>query len=124
MCILQQNATLALMGKLRALIANEPCTYREVLVAALREFRPQIELCTVEPDGLDGEIARLRPHLVVCSQPCDAEQDGTLTWVVLYPDGDNRAEVITAGERATVAGIAFGDLLSIIDNTELLCRSA
>ena len=112
------------MGKLRALIANEPHTYREALVAALQEFRPQIEVGTVEPDGLDAEIERLRPHLVVCNRPCDAAQDGTLTWVVLYPDGENRAEVITAGERATVTGISFSDLLLIIDSTELLCRPA
>ena len=112
------------MEKLRALIANEPCTYREVLVATLREFRPQIEVCTVEPEGLDGELARLSPHLVVCNKPCDAEYEGALTWVVLYPAGENRAEIITAGERATVAGISFGDLLSIIDSTELLCRPA
>ena len=108
------------MEELRALIANEPCTYREALVDALQEFRPRIEVRTVEPEGLEGELARLRPHLVVCSRPCDAEQDGALTWVVLYPDGEDRAEVITAGEHATVGGISFGDLLSIIDKTELL----
>jgi hypothetical protein len=110
------------MGEMRILIANEPRTYREALVDALRMFRPQVEVSTVEPHGLAAEIGRLHPHLVVCSQLWVAAQDGALTWVVLYPDGENRAEVFTAGEHATIASIGFGDLLSIIDRAELLCR--
>ena len=112
------------MEKLRALIANEPRTYREVLADGLRAFRPQVETSTVEPDDLDAEIARLRPHLVVCSRPCVAAQDGTLTWVVLYPREENRAEVFTAGEHATITGVCFSDLLLILDSTELLCRAS
>jgi hypothetical protein len=109
------------MEKMRVLVANDPCLYREAITDALRELRPHLEVRAIEPDDLDGEVARLRPHLVVCSRAPDAARDGALTWVVLYPDGENRAEVITAVERATVAGIAFGDLLSIVDSTELLC---
>ena len=112
------------MEKMRILVANDPCTYREAITGALSELRPHVEVSTIEPGGLDGEIERLHPHLVVCSCPCAAAQNGTLSWVMLYPDGDNRAEIVTAGERATVAGIRFGDLLSIVDSTELLCRSA
>lgn len=112
------------MEEMRVLIANEPCTYREVLVAALRAFRPQVETSTVEPDDLDAEIARLRPHLVVCSRPCGATRDGALTWVVLYPHEESRAEVFTAGEQATITSVGFSDLLSVIDSTELLCRMA
>ena len=39
----------------------------------------------------------------------------------LYPHEESRAEVFTAGERATIAGV--GDLLSIVDTTELLYRA-
>ena len=106
------------------LIANEPRTYREALVAALRAFRPQVEVSTVEPHGLAAEIGRLRPHLVVCSRLSTVMPAGPLSWVVLYPHEENRAEVFTAGEHATIAGIRFGDLLAIVDSTELLCRSA
>jgi hypothetical protein len=105
---------------MRILIANEPRTYREALVGALRAFRPQAEVSTVEPHGLVAEIERLRPHLVVCSQLSVVMSSGPLAWVVLYPHGENRAEIVTAGERAMVAGIAFGDFLSIVDQTELL----
>jgi hypothetical protein len=112
------------MERMHVLVANEPCAYREAIADVLRTLRPDVEVNIIEPNGLNGEVARLRPHLVVCSQPCDVAQNGAFTWVVLYPNGDNWAEVITLGERTTVAGITFGDLLSIIDSTELLCRSA
>ena len=111
------------MEKMRALIANTPSTYREVIADVLREVRPNVEVNAIDPDGLDAEISRLRPHLVVCSRPCDAAQDCALTWVVLYPHEENRAEVFTAGERATITGVGFSDLLSIVDTTELLCRA-
>jgi hypothetical protein len=112
------------MEKMSVLIANEPRTYREVLVDALRELRPQVEVSAVESYSLVAEIERLRPHLVVCSWLSVVMPAGPLSWVVLYPHEENRAEVFTAGEHATIAGIRFGDLLTIIDSTELLCQAS
>ena len=108
--------------KIRALVANEPRTYREVLVHALRNLRPQFEVRAAEPDDLDAEIGHLHPHLVVSSEGCSAVRNGVLIWVTLYPNDENRAEVVTAGGRATLVGIEFDDFLSIIDGTDLLCR--
>ncbi len=112
------------MDKMRVLIANEPRTYRETLVDALWTFRPLVEVHTIEPDGLVAEIERLRPHLVVCSWLSTAVPAGPLSWVVLYPHEENRAEVFTAGDHTTIAGVGFGDLLAIIDRTELLRRAS
>ena len=107
------------MEKLQVLVANEPCAYREAITGVLRELRPLIEVNAVEPDGLDREVARLRPHLVVCSRITVAVQ-AILGWVMLYPDGENRAEIFTAGELVTVDNVEFGDLLSFVDRIELL----
>ena len=104
------------------LLANEPRTYREVLVHALRAIRPRVEVGTVDPEDIDDEIVRLRPHLVVCSRGRAALREGVLTWVMLYPDGENRAEVVTAGGRAMLVGLRFDDFLSIVDGTELAHR--
>ena len=109
---------------MRVLLANEPCLYREVLVDALRRLRPQVEFSDVEPDTLDAEVERFHPHLVVHSRDCMAARNGTLTWVRLYPDDENLAEVVTAGGRATIVGIQFRDLLSVVDGTEFVRRSA
>ncbi len=104
---------------MRILVANEPCTYREAITDALRELRPQIEVSAIEPDGLDGEVARLRPHLVVCSR-ITAPVHALLAWVMLYPDGENRAVLSIVGECTTVANVKLDDLLSVIDRMEAL----
>ena len=107
------------MEKLQVLVANEPCAYREAITGVLRELRPHIEVNAVEPVRLDGEVARLRPHLVVCSRITVAVQ-ALLGWMMLYPDGENRAEIFAAGERVTLDNVEFGDLLSFIDRVEVL----
>jgi len=107
------------MAKMQVLVANEPCAYREAITGVLRELRPHIEVDAIEPTGLDGEVARLRPHLVVCSRISVCAQ-ALLGWVMLYPDGENRAEIFTAGEQVTVDNVEFDDLLSVIDRVERL----
>ena len=109
---------------MRALVANEPRTYREVLVNALRWLRPQIEVSEVEPDELEPAVKQLHPHLVVCSRASAVARDDVLTWVTLYPGGENLAEIVTAGGRAMLVGIQFDEFLSIVDGTELLYRRA
>ena len=104
---------------MRVLVANDPCLYREVITDALRELRPHLEVRAIEPGVLEGEVARLRPHLVVCSR-ISAAVHALLAWIMLYPDGENRAVINAAGEHVTVNDVGFGDILSIIDRTELL----
>lgn len=107
------------MEKMRILVANDPCTYREAITDVLRELRPHIEVNAIEPDALDSEVGRVDPHLVVCSRITTA-MNALLAWVMLYPEGENRAVISTAGEQVTVDGVGFGDLLSTIDRIEVL----
>jgi hypothetical protein len=107
------------MEKMRVLVANDPCTYREAITEVLREVRPHIEVNAIKPDALDAEVGRLDPHLVVCSQITTAV-NALLAWVLLYPDGENRAVISTAGEQMRVENVGFGDLLSAIDRIEPL----
>lgn len=106
------------MEKMCVVVANELCTYRETLAEVFRELRPHVEIHCVEPEDLDHEIARLRPHMVLCSRLTDAVQS-LLTWVLLYPDGENQAVISSAGELVTVVDIEFDHLLSVLDNIEL-----
>lgn len=114
---------LVLMENMRTLVANEPHTYRDVLVDALRIARPEIEVSTVEPDELEKALKNLRPHLVLCSQDSGAPPENPCTWVKLYPEGENRAEIYMPQKHVEVVGIRFGELLSIVDCTRLICRS-
>lgn len=108
------------MEKMRILVANEPCTYREAITDVLGGLRPHIEVSAAEPDALDGEAACLRPHVIVCSRITIATAHIPLAWIMLYPDSENRAVISTAGEQVRVENVGFGDLLSAIDRAELL----
>jgi hypothetical protein len=44
---------------MRAVIANEPAIYREVISAALKELRPDIEIFTSEPRGCYEPVRRM-----------------------------------------------------------------
>ncbi len=82
-----------------------------------------MEIEVAEPDVLEAELERFRPHLVVCSEACGTVCNGPLTWVTLYPGNSNLAEVTTVDGRATIIGIRFSDLLAIIEGTEFVRQS-
>lgn len=108
------------MSIIRIVVANEPRSYREVIVAVLRALRPQVEAIVVEPDGLDCMVVHLEPHLVVCNQLTDTIENRGCASILLYPDGQSHAVVSVAGQRRRVDAIELGDLLSVIDQVELL----
>ncbi len=110
------------MGNMCILIANEPRAYREVIGAALQALRPDMAVTIADPEELDSEIARLAPQLVFCSQLTEAVQTVPLAWVMLYPDGEVRAEIYIGGQRIGVADIEFERLLSIVDEAEVLAQ--
>lgn len=113
---------------MRALIANEPRVYREVISDALTRLRPLVEVyCCAEAEDLDREAARFRPHLVICSRLTEhlaREGCPPCCWVVLYPEGENRAEVGgTLGVAARLlAGVEVDELLSVVDEAADDCE--
>lgn len=81
------------MHTMRALIANEPRVYREVISDALMRLRPLVEVyCCVQAEVVDREVARFVPHLVICSRLTKSLRKRCPCWVVLYPEGEDRAE--------------------------------
>jgi hypothetical protein len=111
------------MERMRALIANEPRVYREIISDALTRLRPLVEVfCCVEAENLDREVARFRPHLVICSRLTESVRERCPCWVVLYPEGEDRAEV--GGSLGVAARLLAGDgvaeLLSFVDEAAAL----
>ena len=109
---------------MRALVANDPRVYRELIADALVRLRPLVEVSAAEPEELEREVERVRPHLVISSRATNAEERaGCLRWVVLYPNCENRVEIYEggAGGRAVrlLEGVGVTDLLSVVDETEL-----
>ena len=70
---------------------------------------------SAEPEELDGHLGREEPLLVVHSRASEVVQTRAGAWVLLYPDGENRATISIAGRQADVADIQFADLLGVLD---------
>ena len=122
--VLKHRPTVVCMEKMRVLVANDPRAYREAIADVLPALR-LVEVFRAEPDELEREASRVLPHLIVCSRRIGAAARGAglLAWMVLYPDGEDRAEVgDTTSGRTTLLpqGVALDDLLSVVDETELL----
>jgi len=101
---------------MRALIADEPVIYREVISATLKELRPEIESFTVDPGGLESEYLRILPQFVVCSRPTKLVEREASSWVELYPGGASHAVVKSLdGSRRIRPTMDFDTLLSILD---------
>ncbi len=115
---------------MRVLVANDPRVYREAIAGALPELRPRLllEVFRAEPGELEREAARVLPHLIFCSRRLGgtvARSAGLLAWMVLYPNGEERAEAGDASGRTVVfpQGVTLDDLLCVVDRTgQLLLR--
>lgn len=108
---------------MRALVANEPRVYREVISDALARLRPLVEVfCCVEAEDLDRDVARFGPHLVICSRLTESVRERCPCWVVLYPEGENRAEIGGSLGIAVrlLAGAGVAELLSVVDEAAAL----
>ena len=113
------------MDTLRILVANEPRAYREVIAAAFQHMRPQHSVVAITPgEDLDAEVVHLDPQLVLCNKVTAAMQTRPIAWVMLYPDGETRAEICVDGNCTTVADLEFSNLLALVDQTEKLARLA
>jgi hypothetical protein len=101
---------------MRALIANGPAMYREVISTALRELRPGVEVSTARPEDLEQEFLRLLPQLVVCSRLTKRVERNVPVWIELYPDGSSYAVVGRSDRtRTSLPSIDFDTILSILD---------
>ncbi len=79
-----------------------------------------MEVTIAELDQLGDEVARLDPHLVVCSRPNTIEPAGRPAWLELPPNPDRLAKICVDGERSEASNPALEDLLWVLDETERL----
>ena len=68
-------------------------TYREVIAAAIQVLRPQVEVSTTDLDGLETQVARLNPQVVISSQNRPPSLRPGVTWVQVPLEVGPRTEV-------------------------------
>ena len=112
-------------SKTRVLVAfeDEYRVYRDAIARSIRLHRPRVEVAVAELVRLGDEVARLDPHLVVCSRPNTVEPNGRPAWFELPPVPDRSAEICVDGERSETPNPALGELLRVVDETERLART-
>ncbi len=105
------------MDRQRILLANELRSYRQTMAIALRGLRPAAEVTAIEPERLEAEVERRRPHVVLCSRTTPAVRRFVPVWIELYREHDaSVSHVSVHGVRSkVVGGMDLGDVLSIID---------
>ncbi len=108
---------------MRVLITVVPRMYRGALERVLKEERPYLEVSSADPEDLDRELSRFKPHLLVSSELSPRVDDIVLSWVhILYKD--SLSANVRVGERhSTLHDASLEDLLSAIDETERLLRA-
>ncbi len=102
------------------LVAIAPRSYREAVALYLHRHRPQAEISIVSPEGVDAEVRRSSPHLVVCNEVSEVVREVTITWVRILFEDSLGAEVSVDGRSERVEDVGMDDLLEVFDRTEAL----
>ena len=111
---------MAQTGRLRLVVANDLCSYRETLATAIQHLRPNVEVIVVDPADLADQVERWRPHMVISSVPVARAGGWPLYWVALYPAGKTQVVVAIAGQQTWARDIDLAELLAVVDCTAAL----
>lgn len=96
-------------------LEDEYRAYREVLAAGVQALRPDVRVVTTVPDGLDEEVARFDPQVIICSYPDVREHKNASTWIQLATD-PSRPTVVRLGDRRFERrNPTFDALLELLD---------
>ena len=94
--------------------------YRGAIAAGIQLLRPHVEVATTGLDALEEEVARLDPHVVICSLPATVASYEKLAWVELSLDPARPSKVRVAGSYSEQSNPALEALLRVIDEAERL----
>jgi hypothetical protein len=98
--------------------------YGQAIAAAIRQFRPDVEVAVVNGEDLEEEEAeRFDPQLVITSPPVPENLvDERLAYIELSPEPD-RPSRFRVGERHwEITNPTLGQILPVIEETKRLRR--
>ena len=102
---------------IRVLVIITPQMYRQAIALSIRRQRPGADVRIAPPEGSTGELADVRPHLLVHDdEGLGSEALGGVPYLieVQYSDGMN-ARVSANGELSNVRDVSTEDLLEVVD---------
>jgi hypothetical protein len=105
----------------RVPVAIAPLSYRETLALYIHQHRAQAQVSTISPMGLEAEVRRSCPHLVVYNEASEAVREVAIAWARIHlEDGLLDPEVSIEGRSRRVEDVGMDDLLEVFDQTEAL----
>ena len=97
--------------------------YGEAMAAALREFRPDVEVAVVDGEDLEAEAERFDPQLVICSPPVPENPvDHRLARIELSPEPEQPSRFRVGERHWESTNPNLGEILPVIDDTQRLRR--
>jgi hypothetical protein len=113
--------------KMRVLVSleREYRVYMEAIAAAIREFRPDVEVAVADSRSLEAEVERFDPQLVITGPSAPENSvDEQLARIELSPDTAQPSK-FRVGERCWEStNPTLGEILSIVDETKRLLRTS
>jgi hypothetical protein len=99
--------------------------YGQAMAAAIREFRPDVELAVVNGEDLESEAERFDPQLVITSPPVPENLvDERLAHIELSPEPDQPSRFRVGERQWETTNPTLGEILPVVDETKKLRREA
>jgi hypothetical protein len=108
-------------------LEEEYRTYVEAMAAAIREFRPGIEVVAITGgrEDLEAGVERLDPQLVICSPPAPENPvSERLSLIEISLDSARPTNFRVGGRHWQSANPTLGEILSAVDETKGLFRAS
>jgi hypothetical protein len=111
---------------MRVLLAfeKEYRVYIEAVANAIRTFHSHVEVALTNTEGLEAEVERFDPQLVICSSPIPSNPVAPklISSIDLSPDPDQPSRFRVGERRWETTNPTIGDTLSVVDTTNFLYR--
>ena len=106
-------------------LEREYRVYMEAIAAAIREFRPDVEVAVADGRSLEAEVECLDPQLVITGPPPAPENpvDEQLARIELSPDTAEPSKFRVGERRWESTNPTLGEILPVVDETKRLLRT-
>ena len=98
--------------------------YMEAIAAAIREFRPDVEVAVADGRSLEAEVERLDPQLVITGPSAPENPvDEQLARIELSADTAQPSKFRVGERRWESTNPTLGEILPVVDETKRLLRT-
>ncbi len=106
-------------------LESEYRVYMEAIAAAIREFRPDVEVAVCDGEGLEEAAERFDPQLVITGPPVpENSMDDRLARIELSPEPDQPSRFRVGERHWESTNPTLGEILPVVDETKRLRREA